>query len=143
MNEHSFVKSVNTALAKQYGDSVMRWKINDDYAGGVPDAWYRGHAGSLFIEYKYVKSLPKRDTTVIKPNLSGLQKVWLQRAERLGQKTAVVVGSPDGHYIFEGLSWQDGVDKTSYLTKSKKTKDIASWINKSVSISAGENTYAK
>ena len=73
MNEHGFVRSVH----RQLSPDVFVWKINDKYAGGVPDAFYAGPARCLFIEYKYVK-LPKRDTTLVKTSLSEQQKLWLQ-----------------------------------------------------------------
>lgn len=75
MNEHSFIKSVHRYL----NPDVHAWKIHDTYTGGVPDAMYSGPAGVLFVEYKYIKTLPKRDSTILKTSLSSLQIQWLNR----------------------------------------------------------------
>ena len=75
VNEHSFIRAVHRHLSSD----VFHWKIHDKYAGGVPDAMYVGPAGVLFVEYKYLKSLPKRPTTPVKINISPLQIAWLER----------------------------------------------------------------
>jgi hypothetical protein len=57
VNEHSFIKSFH----KKLDPSIKIWKIYDPYQGGVPDALLFGCAGQmLFVEYKYVKALPKK-----------------------------------------------------------------------------------
>jgi hypothetical protein len=60
---------------------VYKWKINDPYHGGVPDAFYSGPAGFCFVEYKYKESLPKKGSSKIKINLSEQQRIWLRRAQ--------------------------------------------------------------
>lgn len=89
MNEHSFVKGIHRRLPK----GIYRWKIHDQYTNGVPDAWYSGPGGDLWVEYKYLKIAPKRSFT---PKLTKLQLRWLLAREREGRFVAVVVGSPDG-----------------------------------------------
>lgn len=78
VNEHSFIRAVHRHLSSD----VFHWKIHDKFAGGVPDAMYVGPAGVLFVEYKYLKSLPKRPQTPVKINVSPLQTAWLQRIEQ-------------------------------------------------------------
>lgn len=75
-------------------DTVRSWKINDSYAGGVPDAFYRHRQGvrPLWVEYKLLKALPKRPTTIIKPDLSLLQLTWLKESAKANELTAVIVG---------------------------------------------------
>ena len=87
MNEHGFIKAVHRHLSPE----VYRWKIHDTYTGGVPDAFYMGPAGSLFVEYKYVK-LPKRESTIVNFGLTKLQVAWLTRAHMCGQLVAVIIG---------------------------------------------------
>jgi hypothetical protein len=87
MNEHGFIKAVHRHLSPE----VYRWKIHDTYTGGVPDAFYMGPAGSLWVEYKYIK-LPKRESTIINFGLSKLQVAWLTRAHMCGQLVAVIIG---------------------------------------------------
>ena len=90
MNEHSFVRSIHNALHPD----VYKWKIHDTYTGGVPDAMYAGPAGVLFVEYKYLKSLPKKDTTVIRHSLSALQQAWLERMSG-STPVALILGCED------------------------------------------------
>lgn len=92
MNEHSFVKAVHRKLPPE----VYKWKIHDTYTGGVPDAMYAGPAGLLFVEYKYLKSLPKKPTTPIKTGLSALQIQWLEQMYVYKVLAIVIIGSPVG-----------------------------------------------
>ena len=95
MNEHSFVKAVHRKLPPE----VYKWKIHDTYTGGVPDAMYAGPAGLLFVEYKYLKSLPKKPTTPIKTGLSELQVSWLERMLLYNVLVLVIIGSPSGAVV--------------------------------------------
>ena len=95
MNEHSFVKSVHRKLPK----SIYRWKIHDSFTGGVPDAMYAGPSGMLFVEYKYLKNLPKKDTTVITTGLSPLQLNWLNQMMDYGHRCVVAIGSSRGIFV--------------------------------------------
>ena len=78
MNEHSFVASIHRILKKH---PVHIWKINDQYAGGVPDAFYEGVNSDLWVEYKYIPKLPKRSTTKIdltSPKMLSMnQQLWM------------------------------------------------------------------
>ena len=92
MNEHSFIKAIHRKLPKD----IYCWKVSDRFTGGVPDCYYEGSKGALWIEYKYLKSLPKRTTTPINPGVSKLQLAWLERAERNGVNTILAAGYPCG-----------------------------------------------
>ena len=92
MNEHSFIKAIHRKLPKD----IYRWKVSDRFTGGVPDCYYEGSKGALWIEYKYLKSLPKRTTTPINPGVSKLQLAWLERAERNGVNAMLAAGYPCG-----------------------------------------------
>lgn len=91
MNEHSFVKSIHRKLPKE----IYVWKIADRYSGGVPDAMYAGPNGILFIEYKFVKALPKKPETLIKTTLSPLQTQWITRMQNWNHSVLLVIGFPD------------------------------------------------
>lgn len=95
MNEHSFVKAVHRKLPPE----VYKWKIHDTYTGGVPDAMYAGPAGLLFVEYKYLKKLPKKPTTPIKTGLSELQISWLERMLLYNVLVVAIIGSPSGAIV--------------------------------------------
>ena len=88
MNEYGFIKSVHSYLPPE----LFKWKIHDTFAGGVPDAFYAGPSGILFAEYKYVKQVPKRDSSVLKTSLSVQQKLWLDRMVDFNQRAVVIIG---------------------------------------------------
>lgn len=94
MIEADFTRAVHQRLPA----TVKAWKIRDDYQGGVPDAFYRRTDGEpgrpLWAEYKFIKSLPKKDTTLIVPALSALQQLWLKEAATAGEQVRVIVGTP-------------------------------------------------
>ena len=97
MNEHSYIRRIHKKLPSH----LFKWKIKDDYAGGVPDAWYCDQHGSLFVEYKYVPTYPKRGSTVIRAKLSELQRIWLRDRRESGYPVAVIVGTPLGSMVFD------------------------------------------
>lgn len=92
MNEHGFVKAVHRHLSPD----TYKWKIHDTYTGGVPDAMYAGPACLLFVEYKFIKNLPKRKQTPIKTGLSALQEQWLQKMFGYKVVVMVIIGSSQG-----------------------------------------------
>ena len=87
MQERQFITKVH----KNLSSDIYKWKINDSYTGGVPDCFYTGPAGHCFVEYKYKKELPKRDTTLINFNLSALQAIWLTERSKQGVLCYLVV----------------------------------------------------
>ena len=95
MNEHSFIRSIHTDMSPD----VFVWKIADKYQGGVPDTYYSGPSGYMYIEYKYIQNIPKRATTKVKVALTELQRTWLRRAQSHNHLTYTVIGSPAGVYI--------------------------------------------
>ncbi len=122
MNEHSFVKSIHRKIPAV----VHKWKIHDTYAGGVPDAFYSGPNGVLFIEYKYIKNLPKRNTTTLKHTLSKLQIQWLNRVSE-GAKVAVVIGVEDTAIIITSAFGEE-ITKQQYLEKCVDRHAVSKWI---------------
>ena len=95
MNEHSFIKTIHKKLAPE----VYKWKIHDTYTGGVPDAFYAGPSGILFVEYKYIKKLPVKKSTPVRTSLTKLQALWLNTMEKNGVKVALIIGSPNKNCI--------------------------------------------
>jgi len=122
MNEHSFVRSIHNALHPD----VYKWKIHDTYTSGVPDAMYAGPAGTLFVEYKYVKSLPKKDTTVIRHSLSALQCAWLERM-KASTSVALILGIEDTALIIVD-DFPANISKSRYVEQSIPRKQVAEWI---------------
>ncbi len=122
MNEHGFIKSIHRYLHP----NVHSWKIHDTYTGGVPDAMYSGPAGILFVEYKYVKTLPKRVTTPIKHSLSALQLQWLERM-KVSAKAALILGVEDTCIILVD-DFNTNICKTKYIEESVTRKQAADFI---------------
>ena len=114
-----------TALFKLIPPEVEKWKIHDSYTSGVPDAYFSGNKGDLWIEAKLVRDNPKKHT----PKLSALQKAWLRKQYERGREVAVIVGVKGGKGVYiEDLEWETQCDMTVTLTK----KEIANKILKQV-----------
>jgi hypothetical protein len=88
MNEHGYIKSIHNKLPS----AIYKWKINDNFQGGIADAYYSGPAGDLWIEYKYLSRPPKRESTVIKTCLTDQQRHWLKSRQSEGRDVALVIG---------------------------------------------------
>jgi len=121
MIESTFTRSVHTKLPKE----VYHWKISDRFTAGVPDAYYSGDKCDLWIEYKWINTLPKK---LVTPKLSKLQLEWLEDRRAQGRNVAVIVGSPKGHLIFLDGEWVQGKAPTELYT----TREIANWITNTV-----------
>lgn len=125
MDEHSFIRYVHGKLDPK----LIKWKIHDTFAGGVPDAFYLGERSSLWVEYKYVKALPKRDTTLIKTCLTELQKQWLDDLERCNQPCALVIGCEKQAIIRVKGQWHQDLTQDEFVANSVDRMQIARWIN--------------
>lgn len=133
MNEHSFIRSIHKALHPD----VYKWKIHDTYTGGVPDAMYAGPAGVLFVEYKYVKTLPKRDDTIIRHSLSALQIAWLERMSQ-SVSVALVVGVADTA-IIRDCDFSTNISKMQYIEENITRKAVADYIYKVTHVGKTKN----
>lgn len=121
MNEAGFIRSVHRRLPP----SVHAWKIAAQFANGVPDCWYSGMQGDLWVEYKFVQATPKR---TISPRLSKLQVSWLEHRLKEGRNVAVIVGSPGGAAILHGLTSWSSVAVPPLVS----TPDVAAFIQAQV-----------
>lgn len=119
MNESGFIRSIH----KKLPEIVYAWKISDRFTSGVPDTFYCGDKGLLFIEYKYIKLLPKRSFT---PKLSDLQKLWLNERLNNGIPVAVIVGTSQGSIILEEGEWNYKVLIEGRTIYSKD--ELTNWI---------------
>ncbi len=129
MIESDFTRNVNNRLNPA---EVFSWKINDNFKGGVPDNWYIGLRNDknktsgkimpLFVEYKYLQTLPKRETTVIIPALSSQQFDWLRMLIDSGHPAMVIIGANFGRcskgVILETHEWEDGVPLKDFMERA-------------------------
>ena len=120
MTESGFTQSIMRKLDKR----VYKWKIMNMMQNGVPDCYFSGPAGDLWVEVKYITA-PKRDTTKIIPNLSPLQLKWLEERANEGRNVAVLIGSNIGSTILEG-KYFDGYLTRKNLTATKQ--QVIEWI---------------
>ena len=81
---------------------------------------------TLFVEYKYVKSLPKKDTTVIRHSLSALQCAWLERM-KASTSVALILGIEDTALIIVD-DFPANISKSRYVEQSIPRKQVAEWI---------------
>lgn len=137
MNEADFTSRVHSKIP---ADKVKVWKIKDDFQGGVPDAMYLSKHNPnglvqpvVFIEYKYLKTLPTREKTYIIPALSELQKEWLRTASISGSKTFVIVGYPDkpgskGVVFYTSEEWEAGITLAEFKSRVMSYTDLADFI---------------
>lgn len=126
MTEHSYIRSVHDRLRKK-APAIYIWKINDPYQGGVADAYYSS-AADLWIEYKYLKSLPKRPGTVIQSGLSPLQQQWLRGRYREGRNVSVIIGSPAGSLILPGVDWDREITTADFIACSVDKMAVVAYI---------------
>ena len=103
VREKEFINKVH----KHLPTAIYRWKINDPYHGGVPDAFYSGIQGHCFVEYKYKDSLPKKPNSKIKLNLSEQQRNWLKKQKVNNIFVYVVFACQDQVYVIEDFDLQE------------------------------------
>lgn len=87
---------------------------------------YAGPAGVLFVEYKYVKALPKKDDTIIRHSLSHLQEQWLTRMSD-SALVALVLGCEDSALIIVD-DFAANIYKSKYVEQSIPRRQVAQWI---------------
>lgn len=125
MNEHSFIRSIHRKLP----DDVYAWKINDNFQGGVADAYYSQAGGNdMWIEYKFIPKLPKRDATPVQFGLSELQKDWLRARLLDGRTVSVIVGSHEGSLILTNGAWEAPITKETFTRNAVETSAVVAYI---------------
>jgi len=95
---------------------------------GTPDYYYEGAFHPLWVEYKFLKLIPKVLDLVGKEILSPFQKTWLLRANKNGVYVAVIVGSPEGGLILSSNKWEAKFSKSWVLKHIKTKQQVADWI---------------
>lgn len=128
MTEHGYIRSVHRHLPAK---GILVWKINDALTGGVPDCYYSGSTGDIWVEWKYTKSPTKRKP--ITPTLRSLQLRWLERQYAFGRNVYCIVGCPDGGFIFsEPDQWVKGIPPDKFYPNLKSAKELAIWITQKI-----------
>lgn len=121
--ENRFIQS----LHRQLPVGVYRMKNHNPYLAGVPDCWYSGPAGDLWIEYKFVVP-PKRPNTLVgvcegeDPLLSPLQQEWLVQRHSEGRNVGVIIGTPSGGLWLPGTSWKKEFSAADFHSVQSKAE---------------------
>ena len=131
MNEHGYSQKLRKKLIAT--GKVFQWKINDNYAGGVPDLFIEGDNADLWLESKRIQTLPKRDTTVIdlcNPNqyLSQLQQLWLRRRSDKRGDAAVLVSHKAKATIFFDREWEQPMTTLEFTRRLQPIDTIVDYI---------------
>lgn len=100
--ETNFSNAVRAALP----EGIYSMKNNNDYVSGVPDLWFSGLAGDLWVEMKFVPKLPVKVPLRPYDLLSKLQEEWLRNRYNEKRNVAVIIGCKRLHRI-EGIILRD------------------------------------
>ena len=103
---------------------LYKWKINDPYHGGVPDAYYAGPNGFCFVEYKYIPELPSRGTSKLNFNLTTQQKLWLLQQHRFNVPVYVVLGAEDQVVLTQDFQNANAFTVSQFLEQSIEVEDF-------------------
>jgi hypothetical protein len=119
LTENGFWQSLRKKLVPR----IYAMKNQAGYVGGIPDCWLSGSQGDLWMENKYMQTVPP----IVDPTklLSVLQQQWLIRRHAEGRSVGVLIGSVEGHLFFPALSWQSPVSRGTFISQAKKTAEIA------------------
>jgi hypothetical protein len=117
-----------TAVHKLLPRSVHREKMHNVYRGGTADVWYSGAAGDLWVEYKWLASLPKKAFVRPEKLLSPLQQQWLKGRHEEGRNIVVILGTPEGAWLFEGTAWKAPLDPAAIRTHGLTKQNVAEYI---------------
>jgi len=102
--------SMNESTCTQYYHKKLRaegiycLKLCLQHESGVPDSWICGTKDNIWIEFKWIKELPKRWNTIIKSKLSPLQTKWILDRQCHHVKIITIYCSPDGDVIHYGTN---------------------------------------
>lgn len=125
---------------KRLPEFIKSWKINDNYQGGVPDAFYfvphqvvawgdvafKVKPISIFCEFKYLSKLPTKPTTVIRPNLSRLQINWLSDIrESKALQGYVILAHGNMGVLLTLQQALDGITVEQFLSRACRYQELA------------------
>ena len=105
-------------------------KFNDNFTSGIPDCYFSGPTGDLWVEFKWYPHNRKLfDLTANKhPKLSRLQQLWLNERNNEGRDCWVIVGFPGGGIILTHGEWNYKVFTDGhYLTIRQVAQGIEDW----------------
>lgn len=107
------------------------------YSSGTPDVWYSGTADDLWVDYKYLTKVPKSAPIIVQKMLSQLQRLWLGRRYNEGRNVIVILGTPNGSWVYDKLSWDwpNGITPSELAAFGRTRKEVAEYISKRTMLS--------
>lgn len=109
---------------------LHREKMHNIYRGGTADVWYSGNLDDLWVEYKWLAKLPKKALVRLERELSPLQQQWLTGRYEEGRNVVVILGTPEGAWVFEGVSWKEPLSPGTIRTVGLTKRNVADYIKK-------------
>lgn len=120
--ENSFIAGLHKYVSCYYE------KNNNPYRAGTPDVLYSGIKAPMWVEYKFI-IVPKRDDTVITPDLSALQLNWLVKRRAEGRHVAVAVGCREGGVLLQDpQEWTGGLPASDFRSRLVSRRELAAQI---------------
>lgn len=109
---------------------LHREKMHNLYRGGTADVWYSGSLDDLWVEYKWLATLPVKAPIRLDKLLSPLQQQWLNGRHEEGRNVVVILGTPEGAWVFEGVSWKEPLSPDTIRTRGFTKQSVAEYIKK-------------
>ena len=116
------------ALHRKLPTSVYHMKNNNPYTGGIPDLWYSGQSGDVWVEYKFLPTMPVRADVHPAKLLSALQMEWLNGRYEEGRNVAVIIGAPKGGVLLVDRAWEMSLSPQLFASLIRSKDDLIEWI---------------
>lgn len=117
-----------SAIHKLLPSKIHREKMHNIYRGGTADVWYSGNLDDLWVEYKWLAKLPRTTPVHLDKLLSPLQQMWLMGRYEEGRNVVVILGTPDGAWVFEGAAWRTPLNPDVIRTQGLTKQKVANYI---------------
>lgn len=127
--ENQFVSGVHRYLPPEA--NLPRWKMCNPYVAGIWDWYYVGDRRDLWIEYKY-HEIPKRQATVVLPEVSELQQAFGRTLYSRNKNIAVVVGCKEGAVVYRDMAWEKPLAASEFRKRVITRQELAAWIRAQV-----------
>ena len=124
--EATFRDSVHKYLPPQH--IVYRMPNSNRYVSGVPDTYYEGDNGALWVEWKKVPKIPRVWVPGKKGTPTSLQRDWLHRAHMNRVNVAVIVGCPAGGVFMRDFEWNKEWTQDEFFERVVSRKQLANYI---------------
>jgi hypothetical protein len=132
--ETTYYTSIHRLLPVE--DVLHREKMHNAYRSGTADVWYSGSLNDLWVEYKYLRCLPKRKPVCMRELLSAQQLRWLNRRYAEGRHVVAILGSPFNSWIYEAGEWATlDVPSERIVTQGMTRASVADYIMRKTCLS--------